>query len=150
MAISLNLANITNAIQGISISGVTIKDKDEISASWKPIANVLYPNPEGFISNFNMSFPAMVRGDNSPADVSYILNYRFLGTQIGSVGDTQGYTLMVDKVITILNAIIAVHAPYSGRVEMEVKNISVGARADPVGNLYHGADIGLLITEMVN
>jgi len=153
MTVSLYLANITNAIESISISGVTVMDKDEISPSWLGQPNVLYPNPnnDGFVTNFNIRFDSVLQGTNAPMTIGYTLNYRFLGTQVGDLSSfTLAYSNVIDKVVAIINAVIAVPAPYSGRVELIVSGVSIGAVADPAGNAYHGADLSFAITEMQN
>jgi len=151
VTISLLLSNITNAIANISITGVTVKDADEIAGSWQSLPNVLYPNPEGFITNFTLEYPTMLRGANADVDVSYTLNYRFLSSAIGDLGNLpKQYGDLVAKVSSILEAMMSNDMPYSGLVEMEVGGITIGARADPVGNMYNGADIALNVTEMQN
>jgi len=52
MAITMLLPNITDAISSLDVSGVVIKDVNEMAASWVSQPNVLYANPEGFITNF--------------------------------------------------------------------------------------------------
>ena len=151
MTISLLLTDITDAIAGLSISGVTIRDVDQISANWQSVPNVLYPNPEGFISDMVLDYRSFLRGASAPVDVSYTLNYRFLNVQIGDLGNMAAqYGDMVSKLTTIINALMSEDAPYSGKVDLAVLAVSVGARADPAGNLYHGADIALRIMEQQN
>ena len=151
MSISLNLSNITAAIKNISVTGVTIKDYSGIAASWQSLPNVLYPNPEGFITNFTLDYQTVLRGGTAPVDVSYTLNYRYLGPEIGDLSQMpKEYSEMIVDLVLILNAMITTDAPYAGTVEMEVSTVLVGARSDPVGNVYHGADIALNITEMQN
>jgi len=151
MSISLLLESVTNAIAAISITGVTVKDADEVAASWKSLPNVLYPNPEGFITDFSITYQANLRGATAPLDVAYTLNYRFLGVEIGDLSQmAKQYGDMIGKVADIIAAMISTDTPYSGIVEMEVRSVSIGARADPVGNIYHGADIALGVTEMQN
>jgi hypothetical protein len=145
-------SSVTAAIKNLTISGVTIKDYNGIAASWQSTPNVLYPNPEGFMTNFSLNYPTINRGAGAMVDISYDLNYRFLGTQVGNLGSLPvAYGDMVNKVLLIISALISEDAPYSGKVEMEVvPPISFGARADPAGNMYHGADITVRITEMQN
>ncbi len=151
MTITLQLASITDAIKDLSITGVTVKDYDGIAASWQSQPNVLYPNPEGFITEFSLDYKSLPRGASADVDISYTLNYRFLGTLVGDLSHMpQAYGEMIDKVADILEVLITNHAPYAGTVDLEVGNISVGARSDPAGNIYHGADIALLVTEMQN
>jgi hypothetical protein len=151
MTISLLLPSVAGAIANLTATGVTFKNYNGVVASWQSQPNVLYPNPEGFITGFvvtNLSFP---RGASEQCDISYTLNYRFLGTQIGDLANLPAeYGAMIDKLMLVLAALITAHAPYSGAVDMTVGDISVGARSDPAGNLYHGADIALNITEMQN
>ena len=152
MTFSLNLTNITNAIAALSISGVTIKDVDEIAASWKAVPNVLYPNPrdDGFITDFGLDYASTMRGASAPVNVRYVLHYRFLGMEVGDLSTfKKAYSDTLSKLISIINALEEVSAPYSGAVDMEiVAPINIGARPDPAGNMYHGADIALKITEI--
>jgi len=151
VAISLLLPSITAAIDNISVSGVVIKNYDGIAANWQSQPHVMYPNPEGFIVDFNVDFPSLLRGSSAPQDISYTLNYRYLGSEVGDLSQMpKEYGEMIDKLALILNALLGTDAPYSGKVEMQVYSVSVGARSDPVGNMYHGADIALRITEMQN
>ncbi len=153
MTVSLNLANIANSISALSISGVTVKDKDEIVGSWTSLPNVLYPNPdgEGWITGFGLDYPTVKQGADAKIDISYTLNYRFLGVQIGDISIiTAAYSALVDKLILIINTIIAMDAPYSGAVEMRVGGVSIGVRRDPAGNNFYGAAFALNIVEMQN
>jgi hypothetical protein len=153
MPIQSLLGNITEAISQISISGVKVKDKDEISASWVSENNVLYPRPDepGFLTNLQLTYLSIPRGEEAKVDFSYTLNYRFLSTQIGDMaGFTQAYSLLIDKTLLILAAMVKTHAPYDGRVDMEVGDLNFGAKVDPAGNSFHGVDIALNITEMQN
>ncbi len=153
MTATLYLQSITNAIAAISVSGVTIKDSDEIVASWVGTPNILYPNPndDGFITNFRIQFDSIMQGTDAPMTIGYTLNYRFLGTQIGDMATFPvEYANIVSKVAAIVNALVAVPAPYSGRVELIIGGVTIGAKADPSGNMYHGADFTLNITEMQN
>lgn len=151
MTVSIYLASIADAISQISITGVTVKDKDQIVANWSSQPNVVYPIPDGWITNFSLEYDSVLQGTNAPMDISYTLNYRFLGEAVGDLGNfPKAYSNLVDKLVLILNAMIAVPGPYSGKVEMEVAGVSVGPRIDPAGNRYFGADIGLNIKEMHN
>lgn len=151
MTTALFLPSIADAISQISIAGITVKDKDQIVGDWKSTQNVLYPNPETWISGFTIRYDALMQGSSAPATISYNLNYRFLSVQVGDISVFPvAYSNLVDKVALIVNAIIATPAPYSGRVEMILGDISVGPKIDPVGNNYFGADFSLQITEMQN
>lgn len=151
MAVSLKLTDIVDDIESLVIEGVTVVSLDGISASWAGKPFVLYPNPEGFITNFSLEFPSVLQGGNSPVDILYTLNYRFLSTQVGDMATLPvAYTKMVDKLTAVLNKLIETDSPYNGTVEMVVSGVTVGAREDPAGNMYDGADIALRIKEMQN
>ena len=151
MTVSLNLANVANAISNISITGVTVKDKDEIAGAWSSTPNVLYPSPDGWITSFSMTWDAMMQSADAPMTISYTLNYRFLGVQVGDISTfPKSYSNLVDKLILIINAIIATPAPYSGKVEMKATNVTIGPRTDPAGNNFFGADFSVQIQEMQN
>jgi len=148
---TLYLSNIADSISQISIAGVTVKDKDQIVGDWLSTPFVLYPNPETWISGLSIRYDTVLQGSAAPSTISYTLNYRFLSVQVGDISTFPvSYSQVVDKVILIVNAIIANDAPYSGRVEMRIGGVSVGPKTDPVGNNYFGADFSLLITEMQN
>lgn len=153
MTAALFLSEIADAISSINVSGVTVKDVDELSMNWQGQANILYPNPNppGYVSNFSMRFDSFLQGAESAMTLTYTLNYRFLGTAIGDAGTfSSAYAGVVSKLILIVNAILAVHAPYDGRVEMRLGSVDIGAKTDPAGNQFHGADFALLISEMQN
>ena len=151
MAFSLNLANIADAIAAISISGVTVKDKDQIAASWVSTPNVLYPNPDGWVTDFRLEYQAIPRGAAAPVNVFYTLNYRFLGVQVGDMATLPvSYSDLVSKVIAIINAVVAVHAPYDGGVNLEVQGVDLGPMTDPADNQYYGADLAFSVEEIQN
>lgn len=149
MTVALNLANISNAIAAISISGVTVKDKDEVIGNWTPLPNVLYPKPDGWITGFKIDYATVMQGASAKMDISYTLNYRFLGVQAGNLSIfPAAYSSLVDKLILIINAFIALDAPYAGSVELKIGGVEIGPRQDPAGNNFFGADIALNVMEM--
>jgi len=148
MTVSLKLANVADAIAAISISGVTVKDKDQIVGNWEAVQNVLYPNPNGWITGFKIEYATVMQGTTAPMDIYYTLNYRFLSVQVGDISTfPASYSALVDKLILIINAIIATPAPYAGNVEMTITDVAIGPRTDPAGNNYFGADFSVNIME---
>lgn len=153
MTITLLLPSIADSISQIAIDGVTVKDVNELSGSWKNTNHILYPNPEqpGWITNFKINQLSFPRGANAKVDVSYTLNYRYLSVAIGDIANfPKAYNELANEVADIVAAIMAIDAPYSGAVDMVIGGLSLGGRKDLAGNDYHGADIQLLITEMQN
>lgn len=151
MTTALYLSSIADSISNLSISDITVKDKDQIVGSWLSTPNVLYPNPDGWITEFSIQYDTVLQGASAPATISYTLNYRFLGVAVGDISIMPvAYSELVDKVALIINAIIATPAPYSGKVEMKAGGVNIGSRTDPVGNNFFGADFAINITEMQN
>jgi len=151
MTVSLNLANVATAISNISVSGVTVKNKDEVAGSWTSKPNVLFPNPENWVTGFGMTWDAMLQNASAPMTINYTLNYRFLGVAVGDISAMPvSYSALVDKLILIINAIISTPAPYSGRIEMKIGDVSIGPKIDPAGNNFYGADFAVNISEMQN
>lgn len=150
MTTALYLTDITDAISQIIIPGVTVRDYDEVVSSWKAMPYVLYPNPENFMVITGISYPSVLQGGNAPVNLTYTLNYRYLATQIGGDGNVTGWAEMVEKLKEIIARLLEVDSPYSGLIEMRLGAVTVGAKSDPAGNMYHGADIALTITEMQN
>lgn len=149
MTVALKLSSIADAISGISISGVTVKDKDQIVGNWESIPFVLYPQPDGWITGFRIDYATVMQGADAKMDIYYTLNYRFLSTQVGDISTFPvSYSTLVDNIVLIINAIIANPAPYAGNVEMTITDVSIGPRTDPAGNNYFGADFAVNIKEM--
>lgn len=141
---TLYLASIADAISNTSISGVTVKDKDQVAASWESAPDVLYPNPENWISNFTPVYD--VTGNLETA--AYTMNYRLLTTLVGDFATfPAAISDLVDKISLVLGALVDVINPYSANVEMKISGVSTGPKEDPAGNMYHGADISLAIEE---
>ena len=125
---ALKITTIADSIAGLSVSGVTLYDIDEI--------------PTAIISR---DVPAII-----PRPDDYITDHSKLGTGRRSLFDT--YSGMVTKIGLFLDALIAADA-VSGSLDSRPISISnVGAVPSPAeeGVAFHGCDIGVRITEFVN
>ena len=151
MTATTYLASIVTAISDLTITGVTIKDMSEVTASWVSLPKVLYPNVDDFVTDFDLTYPTYVQDGEGPVDIKYTLNYRYLSTQVGDMATMPVQSnLVMTEVISIINKLLTVRSPYDGRVTMAAKVASIGAKMDPAGNQYFGADIALNIEEMQN
>lgn len=145
------MASIVSAISQLTITGITIKDIDEVAASWVSLPKVLYPNIDDFVTNFELNYPTFVQDGTGPVDIKYSLNYRYLSTQVGDMATVAVQSnLVLAEVISIVNKMLTVRAPYDGRVLMTLGDLSIGARLDPAGNQYFGADFALNVEEIQN
>ena len=151
MSISLLVTDITDAIAGLSIPGVTVVDYDGIVANWQSMPHVMYLNPEGSITFAEPEFVTMLRGANAPMNIRYSLNYRYLDTPLGDLSNlSKQYANLYEKVFDIYNVLAGTDAPYSGKVDMSLGTVTIGARTDPAYNGFNGADFELNISEMHN
>ena len=149
MTVSVQLATICDSIAGLTISGVTIADKDQITVSRIGQAAVLSPRPDGFISGMQLTIDSTGTGATRKATLKYTLNYRYYHCAIGNL-DFASYSACVDKLITIINAILT-NDTVTGCVDLELAGVTdIGPVSDPAGNSFHGADIALNITEFIN
>jgi len=150
---ALSIQTVTNSIAALSVSGVTLYDIDEIPAEGKSRdVPMIIPRPDGFISNFLYERKSFGPETVAAIDISYTLTYRLLHSKIGSgrSGLFDTYADMVAKVSLFLDAIIASDT-ITGAVDVQPFSIGeFGPVADPMGEAFHGCDIGINILEYVN
>ena len=137
---AISISTVTNSIAALSVSGVTIKDIDEIPSSViGRDCPILYPEPDGFIANFTVTPMAFGTAGSGPFDVEYDLVYAFLYCPVGtgrSLLDV--YDEMVTKAVLIYDRIIVSDA-ITGAVELTAGDVmQFGAVPDPAGNMFLG------------
>lgn len=152
MTVSLALATVADSISKISITGVTVKDANELSASWKALPNVLYPRPDGFVTNFRFKVDSYGINGAEKGTFTYTLTYRFLGTAVGNAGTFgTAYNDALSKIIAIVNAVVADDTITGATKDFRLGTVTnIGPLPDPAGNVFHGADITFLVEEFVN
>lgn len=149
---SLQTSSIISGIAGLSVSGVTIRDLDEIPEA-VPASDlpVLFPEPGNPMSNLVVTRDTMGAG-LAKWTVTYNLTYTFCHHQPGEgYGLFDKYGDMVDKATAILDALIEADLNANGAVELTVDNVlNFGPVLDPAGNQYHGCQFVLHVTEFIN
>jgi len=149
---TLAIATIANSIAALSISGVNIKDVDQIPPNADRLEPILFPEPLGFVTDFTLTRDS--QGSNTflaKYTVTYNLHYTFLFAPVGS-GRTglDLYDDMVGKAFAILDAIISNDA-ITGAVDIQpAETLDFGPVPDPAGNMYIGCRFVFQITEFVN
>ena len=145
---SIKLITVLDSISALSVSGVTVKDLNEVTEAWQIRGAVLYPD----ISNL-MTFNPPVRQSFGTAgrerlDVSYTLNYRFLYAPIGSGrGVKDIYSGMMTKISAILDALNVMDAP-TGSIDMTAQIVQGNPVVkDPAGNDFWGCDFSISVLE---
>jgi hypothetical protein len=146
---TISIVTIADSISKLSVTGVTIKDLDQIPDS---VNNgdcpMVIPNPDGFMSSPELERAAMSSGTSSVWDIRYTITYRFLHSEIGlGMGLLDKYHLMVDKVMDFVDKIL-ISDSVTGLVDLELEDISsFGPVSDPSGKMFHGCDIMLRVLE---
>ncbi len=149
---ALNISTIATNIAALEVSGVTIKDITGIKDKFtKRDCPVVYPNPDGFVSDFNVVRDSFGDPSQAKKTVTYTLTYRFLQAPLGSGRiNFAVYSDFITKAYAFIDAIIA-NDDISGAVDLEISDaLNFGPVADPSGNTFHGCDIALNVKEFVN
>jgi hypothetical protein len=148
---ALAISTIANSISGLTVSGVIIKDIDEVPESGDDRSAILYPKPDGFVTDLRVQPDSFGTASTRKYTVTYALHYMLVGSPIGSGrGIFDKYSDMVGKAFAVLDAAIAA-VGLVGAVEFSVQGVSnFGPVADNSGNPWHGCEIAFLVTEFVN
>ena len=142
---ALSITTVTNSIAALSVTGVTIKDIDEIPTSVDAYdCPILYPEPVDFVTNLTVTAASF----QGKYDVEYDLTYTFLYAQIGEGGGLfDHYSGFVAKVCLILDRIL-LSLNITGSVTLEWNGaVNFGPVYDPVMNVFHGCNIVLHVLE---
>ena len=146
---ALSITTVTNSIAALSVSGVTIKDIDEIPTRVDAYdCPILYPEPVDFVTNLTVTAAAFGTGGSGPFDVEYDLNYTFCYAQVGEGTELLShYSGFVAKVCLILDKII-VSDNIAGCVELTWNGTtSFVSVLDPAGNIFHGCQLVFHVKE---
>ena len=140
----LSITTVTNSIAALSVTGVTIKDIDEIPTRVDAYdCPILYPEPVDFVTNLSVTPMAYGSGGSGPFDVDYDLTYAFLYAQAGEGSELLShYSGFVAKVCLILDRII-VSDNITGCVELTWNGIATfGPIYDPTHtSTFHGCHL---------
>ena len=149
---TLAISTICDSISSLSVSGLTIKDLNEIpEAVTGRDCPVIYPKPDGFVTNFEMVRDSFGGGSTAKMTVTYDLTYRLLGAPLASGrGLFDSYSLMVEKVYAFIDAVLAIDT-MAGLVDITPADTTAfGPVSDPAGGMFHGADVILHVMEFAN
>ena len=149
---ALGITTVADSISKLSISGVTVKDIDEIPERvLVRDGAVLYPRPDGFVTNMKVVPAAFGSAGTRKYTVTYTLHYMLITAPIGKGrGLFDVYSDLVSKTYLVIDAIIA-NDNLSGSVEFQTRDVqNFGPVVDPAGNPHHGCEIVVDVTEFVN
>lgn len=148
MTVTVGLITVADSISNLSISGVNVRDIDQIPENALAILPVLFPLPNGFVTDVVFSRQSM--GDaEALMNMEYVLHYRYLHAAIGSGGGLlAAYSGLLTNLAAIVKKILE-SSNVTGAVDVTLQSVSgIGPLPDPGGQTqYHGVDIALKVLE---
>lgn len=149
---SLAAVTVADSISKLSVSGVTIKDVDQIPNEVTQYdLPVMFPEPLNFVTDFEVIRDSFGIDSIAKKTARYTLNYTFCHSLVGSgrlLSDV--YDDMVTKALLILDAIVA-NSTVTGAIDIEPLDVaSFGVVLDPAGNSFHGCQISVRVMEFIN
>jgi len=145
---AISIVTVADSISKISVSGLTIKDLDEmLEKVTDRDTPVMMPGPT-FITGIDIEDMALGTGAVRHLDVSYVLNYRFFFEEVGESRELKDvYAAMMTKLSLLIDALI-INDVVTGAIDLQhISIIGDGTVTDPVNELFFGFDIGLSIME---
>lgn len=148
---ALHISEILDAIAALTVTGLTIKDADQIPVEMtQRDCPVMFPRPDDFITDFRSERQSFGPAASAARDVTYTLNFILAYEPVGKGrGIFEPYKNML---ILAYKVIDAIHADddLSYGLDVTARIGSVGVVSSPGGAQYHGCVISLDILELVN
>lgn len=148
MTIALNPKAVADAIAGLTIDGVTIKSVGEIPQSGQMITPILFPQPDGFVSDIGVANQSVGPNTTAAIDFSYNIHYVFLFSEIGGgLSQLDPYSPLIQQLEVIWETIVTNDA-LGGAVDVKLNGVeALGNIEDPSSNQYWGSLFSLAILE---
>jgi hypothetical protein len=147
MTYAINFVTVADSISKMSISGVTVKDIDQITASRMGQAAMLAPRPDNFVTNIQVARDELT---GQKLTLKYTLNYTYYHCPVGSTLNFADYANLITNVAAIL-AVMVAPTPLAGSLDTEAPTVfEIGPVLDPAGNAFHGCQISLTISQFIN
>lgn len=147
MTITSSIATVADSIAGLTISGVTIKDIDQIPDTARMLCPLLIPKPDNFVTNLSVSFETYGSNGGAKINTNYTLNYVFLFCEVGGISSFAAFSGLVTKLSAILVAINS-NDTITGAVDVKINSIgNIGVITDPAGIEYWGLEFSLRVLE---
>jgi len=146
----LALTTITDSIAGLTVTGLLIKDIDEVPNIWDGRAPVIFPEPMDFLTNFEAVPATNGTGTTRAWDVTYTMRYTLLYCNGTDGRGLENMKSAIDLALDFMDAVIGL-TTISGCVTIKPGTISTpGMVPDPSGKLFYGCHITVNILEFVN
>lgn len=147
---TIAIATVADSISKLSVSGVTIKDLDELPDEVKGRdCPILIPAPD-FIPLDSIERQSTGTGTGKYMDYRYTLKWRYLHRPVGTERNLGVvYPAIIAKVMLIVDEIVE-NDDLSGAVDANYGGITaLGVVTDPSENQFWGADFQIEILEFI-
>lgn len=149
---SILLRRVTAAIANEPIPGVRVVDIDNIPEIWDGRQTLLYPKPDGFITNPGITRDSYGMASLAKMTLSYTMTYVLVSAK---PGEGRG---LFDKYPDFLDAFCSVVERFVEHIDYEDGSVSIeffginnfGAVYDPAGNICFGAELYFRVTEFIH
>lgn len=146
MTVAIGFLTLTNSIAALSISGVTVKDADEINVNNLRNPSTLYPRPRDFITDIAVSPDELSK---QKLTMRYTMHYEYYYLPIGSTLSFEKYNTLLTNIAAILSSILNNHI-ISGAMDTELPAVeNIGVIVDPAGNSFFGCAISLRVMQFL-
>ncbi len=147
MTIASTISTVTDSIAGLIISGVTIKDIDQIPEAARLLTPLIIPQPNNFVTDLSVTFETFGSNGSAKMNTNYTLNYVFLYCEVGGLSAFAAFSGLIEKLSAILVAIDSNDA-ISGAVDVKINSIgNLGVITDPAGVEFWGLEFSLRVLE---
>jgi hypothetical protein len=150
MTIAVSFSTVADSISKLTVTGVTMKDIDEIPPSGNMLTPIMFPNPDSFITNLSVTRMSLGGGGAAALDMTYVMNYVFLQSRAGAgISPFDAYSKVITNLAVILVAMLT-NDNITGPVDFEVNDIgNIGVIEDPAGKQFWGVLLSFKVTEHV-
>lgn len=148
MTVALSFVTVADSIADLEISGVTIKSLANIPQGGQMILPILFPQPNGFITDISPESQSFGTGATAAINFSYTLHYVYLLSEAGGgLSQFDSYETLARNLETIWETIIT-NDIVTGLVDIRLNSVEGMGRIEGTdGNQYWGALFSLRCLE---
>lgn len=147
MTITVAFATVADSIAGLTYTGITAKDIDQIPDNAELLCPIFFPQPNDFVMDIQSTFQSFGSNGTAKIDLSYTLNYVYLHCKTGGIGAFEANAGLIANIAVIVKAILSNDA-ITGAVDIVPQTIqSIGVVEDPAGNQFWGALFSFRVLE---
>jgi hypothetical protein len=146
MSATIDFTTVTNSIAALSISGVTVKDSDELTNALGGMFAMLVPVPDNFITGLRV---VTVSSNKVNLDVHYDLHYRYFHCKPGVNSLFSDYQNLLTNLAAITVA-FSQNESLSGAIDNGAPTYGpIGTLQDNAGNVYLGCDLTIHVFQFL-